>query len=515
MRDRVQPAPRALPVEDVMTHRAFLGPIWLLVLVLSLAACSAGFAGGGKETRQADSGQPARNPPPAAPPAAVPAAAPSAGTAQPGAALGVTDPAAARNIFRQVAARVQPVVVQINVVQVVQRQTPVTPFDFFDPRQQPREDRRPGLGSGVLIRQAGDTVYVLTNNHVVGDAQEISILLHDQRTFKGELVGKDPRMDLALVKFQAQGDMPVAELGDSDAVQVGDWALAVGNPLGLESTVTAGIISAVGRNEGPASVISDFIQTDAAINPGNSGGALVNIDGQVIGINTWIASPTGAFIGFGFAIPINNAKLVIDQLISRGSVEYGWLGVSIQDVLPGMRRDLDLGQRKGGLVVSVYRRGPADRAGVLPGDFITRVGGSDITDANQLVRIVGRLPVGKAVPFELVRFGKPLTVRVTPAARGEEAQIATQVANLWPGMFAVTTEDAAIQVTAGRIVLAQVLEGTAAASAGLKPGDVIRAINGRPVDSLVDYFRTLNEGQGTLRLTVQREGAEITASLRK
>ncbi len=502
-----------------MKAHSLLPVAWLPGILLFLAACSVRPAeDGGREARPA----PAERPSPAAPAPAQPADRSADGqTASPAKEemLGITDPLAARNFFRGVAARVQPVVAQINVVQVSQRQIPESPFDFFfgpqgpEPREEPRQQ---GLGSGVIVRQDGDSVYVLTNNHVVGESTEISILLHDQRTFQGELVGRDARMDLALVRFQTTGEIPVAVLGDSDTVRVGDWALAVGNPLGLESTVTAGIISAVGRTQGPAAVISDYIQTDAAINPGNSGGALVNIDGEVIGINTWIASPTGAFIGFGFAIPINNAKRVIDQLISRGKVEYGWLGVSIQDPLPGGRRDLRLEGRSGGLVVNVYRRSPAERAGILPGDFIYRVGGSEIANAGQLVRVVGQLPVGRATQFQLIRYGQPAAVEVTPAARGEEEQILSQAADLWPGLYAVSVDDAgADRQAAGRVILVQVFEGSPAGAAGLRAADLVQAIGGRPVGSLLDFYRLLNETRGDVRLTVLQQGSPLTVTLRR
>ncbi len=271
--------------------------------------------------------------------------------------------------FRSIASSVLPVVVQINVVEVITQQTPegVSPWDFFfkpgpnspeGETPQQKEFRRPGLGSGVIVRKDGKKVYVLTNNHVVGEADEISVMLHDQRTFKGKLVGKDERKDLALVVFETKDDVPVAVLGDSDSLQVGDWAVAVGNPLGLESTVTVGIISALGRRGGPGSNISDFIQTDAAINPGNSGGALVNIRGEVIGINTWIASTTGTYIGFGFAIPINNAKKDIEDFIKHGAVQYGWLGVSIRDPLPSMRSEMMLEDINGGMAINVYKGSP-------------------------------------------------------------------------------------------------------------------------------------------------------------
>jgi len=230
-----------------------------------------------------------------------------------------------QNSFRSVSEKVLPVVVMINVVEV-KKQAPERGdqpwFYYFFGRpdedgSQEREFRNRGLGSGVIVRKTGKTFYVLTNNHVVGTAEEISVQLHDRREFKAKLVGKDERKDLAVVSFEAEGeDIPLAVLGDSNSLHVGDWVLAVGNPFGLESTVTAGIVSALGRRGGPEGNISDFFQTDASINQGNSGGALVNLAGEVVGINTWITSPTGGSIGLGFAIPINNVKKAVEDIIT-------------------------------------------------------------------------------------------------------------------------------------------------------------------------------------------------------
>ncbi|MEW5814884.1 MAG: trypsin-like peptidase domain-containing protein, partial [Spirochaetota bacterium] len=255
-------------------------------------------------------------------------------------------PEVLQNSFREIAAKVLPVVVEVDVVDVLKQNAPQfsSPFDFFfSPRQdenqnpQEREYKRYGLGSGVMIRKIGDKVYVLTNNHVVGQAEEIKVKLEDRRQFKAKIVGKDEKKDLALIVFETKENVPIAEMGDSSRLKVGDWVLAVGNPLGFESTVTAGIVSAVGRKSqlgSDVATFTDYIQTDAAINQGNSGGALVNLAGQVVGLNTWIASPSGGSIGIGFAIPINNAKKAIEDFISQGRIEYGWLGINIGDAAP-------------------------------------------------------------------------------------------------------------------------------------------------------------------------------------
>src|SRR4030042_1727897 len=255
-----------------------------------------------------------------------------------------------QNAFRAVAAKVLPSVVQVDVVDVVKNSGAdfPNPFEFFFGPQrqrqgQPREFRQQGLGSGVVVRRNGEKLYVLTNDHVAGEAEQINIKLQDGRSYKAKLVGRDENKDLALVMFETRENIPVAEIGDSGSLMVGDWVLAVGSPLGFESTVTAGIVSAIGRRsvQGAAG-FTDYIQTDAAINQGNSGGALVNIYGQVVGINSWIASTSGGNIGLGFAIPINNAKRAIDDFITKGRSEYGWIGINIGGLQPqaaeGLRR---------------------------------------------------------------------------------------------------------------------------------------------------------------------------------
>ncbi len=494
-----------------MKRRCFLSLISAVLLLVSLGACTAASLGNKEEQEQGAgqmqpeaSGQPAQQ---SSLPAQLEQAPPTLADMQ--------------NAFRQVAEVVTPVVVQINVVQMVEQQVPqfTNPFEFFfgPQEQQPREFRQQGLGSGVIVRQNGNTVYVLTNNHVVGQADEISIVLFDQSTFKGKLVGNDPRMDLALVTFQTRRNLSTAVIGDSDAVEVGDWVLAVGNPLGLESTVTAGIVSAVGRTEGPASNISDYIQTDAAINPGNSGGALVNIRGEVIGINTWIASTTGTYIGFGFAIPSNNAGRAIDDLIKEGRVTYGWLGVSIRDPLPATVEDLGLSGVSGGLVASIYLGSPADKAGIQPGDYITSVGGTKVENTRDLTRLVGDLKAGQRVEFELIRLGSERTVTARISERLSEEELSNQVKNIWPGMVVIDSEDAPqLQIDEGRVVVAVAYQGTPGGVAGFRQGDVIRAINDEQIGDMKDYYEALNrEGAQTLRFRIFRQGREITIGMTK
>jgi Do/DeqQ family serine protease len=308
-----------------------------------------------------------------------------------------------QNAFRAVAAKVLPSVVQVDVVDVVRNSGAdlPNPFEFFFGPQrqrqgQPREFRQQGLGSGVVVRRSGEKLYVLTNDHVAGDAEQINIKLQDGRSYKAKLVGRDENKDLALVMFETRENIPVAEIGDSGSLMVGDWVLAVGSPLGFESTVTAGIVSAIGRRSvRGAAGFTDYIQTDAAINQGNSGGALVNIYGQVVGINSWIASTSGGNIGLGFAIPINNAKRSIDDFITKGRSEYGWIGINMGGLQPQAAEDLRLGEARGAFVYGVFKGSPAEKAGLQPGDLITRVDGVALKDSSDLLLTIGNLTPGR------------------------------------------------------------------------------------------------------------------------
>lgn len=429
--------------------------------------------------------------------------------------------------FREVAEEVLPTVVEVNTVEVVRRSTPRfrSPFDFFfGPGQRPdteeQEFRRPGLGSGVIVRQDGRDVYVLTNNHVVGDATEITVRLADGREFEANLVGKDARTDLALVTFTTREEVPIARLGDSDELYVGDWVLAIGNPLGFESTVTAGIISALGREPQPGSPIAgftDYIQTDASINPGNSGGALVNLNGEVVGINTWIASRGGGSVGLGFAIPANNARRAVDDFISEGRIVYGWLGVSIEDPtdarLPGVAASLGIEGQDGALVLNVHRDSPAARAGVKPGDYIVSVDGRPVEDSQALTRIVGNLPPGRRTEFRVIRHGTEEVLSVRLEQRGTEEEVGG-AGDLWPGIAAVALTDdirerGEIPGEVDGVVAAAVVSDSPADRAGLRRGDIVTMVNGAAVDSVAGFYAALNEDEETVTLRVYRDGTLI------
>jgi len=433
-----------------------------------------------------------------------------------------------QNSFRSVADRVLPVVVEIDVVEVKKpgpvdnKNLPWFYYFFGQPdgkEPKDREFRNKGLGSGVIVRKAGKTYYVLTNNHVVGEASEITVQLHDRREFKGKLVGKDERKDLALVSFNGENDLPVAELGDSNGLHVGDWVLAVGNPFGLESTVTAGIVSALGRRGGPEGNINDFIQTDASINQGNSGGALVNLAGQVVGINTWITSPTGGSIGLGFAIPINNVKKAIDDFITNGAVQYGWLGVSISGISQEMANSMSLPDVKGAFVYHLFKGSPADLGGILPGDFIVELNGRRISSSDELVFMVGDLPVGKKAAFKLIRNGKNMNLDVLITSRQNQKSISEQSRNLWPGISVVPLteeirKEMEIASTTKGIVVQSVEPRTPGALAGIKSGDVITTMNGKSVSNLADFYLALNEkANEKVDLVFERGGVKMSVGV--
>jgi Do/DeqQ family serine protease len=426
--------------------------------------------------------------------------------------------------FNYVAESVLPSVVELSVIGT-STVSPTTefPWRFFfgnpeeapEERQPPRQFEERGLGSGIIVRRTGNKVYVLTNNHVVAGARDITVKMYDEREFKATLVGADARRDLAVVMFETTAsDIRVAVLGNSDKLRVGDWAIAIGSPFGLFSSVTTGIISAIGRNGGPDGNISDFIQTDAAINRGNSGGALANIRGEVIGVNTWIASTTGGNVGLGFSIPINNAAKAINDIIAGGTVRYGWIGVLLNTMERASLNELGVGERRGALIGNVFSDGPAGRGGILPGDFVVAIDGRSIASIDQLVRIVGDLPVGRQVLFAVIRNGKALDVKVTIDERNDA--VAADYAKLWPGMELTRLTPEVIETrklpsgTKG-VLVGNVIARSPAATLGMKVGDVITQINGKSVATLSDFYRQLNEDVAkSVQFTVIRDGQTLT-----
>jgi serine protease Do len=338
-----------------------------------------------------------------------------------------------KTIFADIAEQVTPTVVSITSTKIdtITYRDPFhqffwgSPFDEFfgnprrkqQPQEKQRERRSSGAGSGVIVSKDG---YILTNYHVVGEADEIIIETHDEREFEAEIVGIDSLSDVAVIKIKDKvSDLPVAYLGDSDKLRPGDWVMAIGNPFALSSTVTTGIVSALGRQTG-ITMYQNFIQTDAAINPGNSGGALVNIEGELIGINTMIYTRTGGYMGIGFAIPINMAKNIMEQLIEHGKVSRGWLGVQIGNIDQNMKDALGLKTKKGVLINDVFNGQPAQKAGIKVGDVVLSIDGTPTHDVNSLRNTVASITPGRKVPVEIIRNGKKMTLQVKLTSRDED-----------------------------------------------------------------------------------------------
>ena len=450
---------------------------------------------------------------------------------------------AAPDSFADLAEKLLPAVVNISSSQAVQQRAdrgpetpnfpPGSPFeqffrDFMEKNrpgqpgrrgQGPNEEAPPGhpgggravsLGSGFVIDPAG---YIVTNNHVIDGADEISVTFGDNTTLKAKLIGKDDRVDLALLKVESDKPLPSVSFGDSDTSRVGDWVLAIGNPFGLGGSVTAGIVSARGRDirQGP---YDDFIQTDAAINRGNSGGPLFNMDGQVIGINTAIYSPSGGSVGIGFSLPSNLAKSIVSQFREFGHARRGWLGVRIQQVTPDIAEGIGLKDTAGAMVAGVNDDGPADRAKIKNGDVILRFNNQDVKEMKNLPRIVAETEIGKQVPVVVWRDGARVTLQASVGELPDDTQLAsadapkaaaparsTEIAGLGAKLSPITDE-ARDKYKLGQdqkgVVVTDVTTDGPAAGRGLKPGDVIVEVQqeavATPADvaDRMDKFRKLN-----------------------
>ncbi len=367
------------------------------------------------------------------------------------------------------------------------------PFqDFFERflEEMPRRPQRErSLGSGFIISDQG---FIITNNHVIAGADEIKVRLSDGREFKAEIKGTDEKLDLALIKIDAKENLPVADLGDSAQIKVGEWVMAIGNPFGLAQTVTAGIVSATGRviGSGP---YDDFIQTDASINPGNSGGPLFSAEGKVIGINTAIVAGGQ---GIGFAIPVNMAKDVLPQLEEKGKVTRGWLGVTMQPITPELAKSFGLEGDKGALVADVVKEGPAAKAGLKGGDIILEFDGRKIHEMTELPRLVAATPVGKAVTVKALRDGKTRDFTVSVGRLADAGDEGAQGAadDLLGISVRELTKDLAAKMglkEAQGVVVASVKSGSIAEEGGLLPGDIIREINGTAIVSVQDYEKAI------------------------
>jgi Do/DeqQ family serine protease len=385
-------------------------------------------------------------------------------------------------------------------------------FRFFygDPqsqnprRSQPAPYEQVGTGSGVIISQNG---YIVTNNHVVDQADDVEVTLHNNQSFKAKVIGKDPSTDLALLQIKKNG-LPVLPLGNSDRVEVGEWVMAVGNPFNLNSTVTAGIISAKGRNINiidDKSAIEAFIQTDAAINPGNSGGALVNLNGELIGINTAIASPTGTYAGYGFAIPANIVNKVVEDFIKYGMVQRAYLGIMIRDVNGDLVKDKNLKINEGAFVDSITEKSAAGQAGLLAGDVITGVDDVPILKSADLLEQIGRHRPGDEVNVTVNRRGKQLSYQITLAnqkgikklmARNEQG-----ILDILGASFETLDKDKAAELgVKGGVIVKELNSGILKNQTGIKEGFIITGVNNEKVSSVDDLEKALKHQKGGVML---------------
>ncbi|MFQ5881310.1 MAG: DegQ family serine endoprotease [Candidatus Methylomirabilales bacterium] len=424
---------------------------------------------------------------------------------------------AMQRVFVEVAERVKPSVVNINTTQKIRtgRRLPESffrgPFrEFFGEEfferffSLPREFESRSLGSGVIVDPRG---YILTNNHVVEQADVIQVTLVNERTFQAKVIGTDPKTDIAVIKIEDAGGLQPAPLGDSDEMRTGDFVVAIGNPFGLSHTVTVGVVSATGRTGVGITAYEDFIQTDASINPGNSGGPLLNIQGEVIGINTAIVAMGR---GIGFAIPINLAKDIMTMLIKEGKVTRGWLGVVIQPLTEELARQFGVEPGEGVLIADVVEGGPADRAGLKSGDIIQGFAESAVTDVRQLQRLVAAVRPGETVPVRVKRQGKDLVLTVNVGQMPTEEAVAVTPGLVERYGFAVQDLTPELQekfhVEEGGVLVTSVAPGSPAFHRGLRRGDVILEVNRQRVKNRRELVATLRRSrpEADLLLLVQR-----------
>lgn len=378
--------------------------------------------------------------------------------------------------------------------------------DQDDPRgqQQPEEQEAQAIGSGVIVDAAKG--YIITNNHVVAQADSIKVRLSDNREFDAKLIGKDPETDVAVLQIKAD-NIKALPLGDSSKAEVGDFVVAIGSPFGLRQTVTSGIISGLGRQTGISEGgYEDFIQTDASINPGNSGGALINLRGELVGIPSNIYSPSGGNIGLGFAIPVNLAKGVMDQLISHGSVERGRIGVMGQDLDPQLAKAMGLSRTDGAVITKIVPKSPAASAGLKTGDIILTANGHDIENFAQLRNLVGLMRVGEKVELKILRDNKPQNVTVIVGKSTEQTASTSELSPLLAGAtFAPIDESVKVASEDVRGVLLKALEPrSVAARSGLRPGDIVDAVNRQPIDSMETFQKLAGPKATQLLLHVRR-----------
>ncbi len=440
--------------------------------------------------------------------------------------VSTTSPPSMPSSFADLAAKMSPTVVNVKVTKVERAafhgpQIPEGPFgDFFErffkemPRM-PENHRTQGAGSGVIISKDG---YVLTNNHVVDGAKEVTVTLANKQEYKGQVVGRDPKTDLAVLKIEAKKSLPAAAMGDSEQLKVGDWVVAIGNPFGLNHTVTSGIVSAKGRVIG-AGPYDDFIQTDASINPGNSGGPLFNMNGEVVGINTAII-PYGQ--GIGFAIPVNTAKPLIPQLVSKGEVTRGYLGVSIQSMTPDLAKALKVEGGEGALVADVVSGSPAEKGGIERGDIIVAYNGKAVKDSHDLPAMVAVTPVNEEVTVTVLRDGKERQLHMQVGKLPSEESELEKPVQPAKGKWGLQLHDLSPQIAQQfrikadeGVVVVGVKPGSPADEAGIQQGDVIVEVDRSAVSSVDDVKENIDKSKDKdhLLLLVQREHGKFYVPL--
>ena len=451
----------------------------------------------------------------------------------PPASLKLADPneGPSRTGFAPVVKKVLPTVVNVSSTKVVKtssqfggddNQVPDFFRQFFgggnmpNMRQMPQEQRERGLGSGVIVTPDG---YILTNNHVVDGANTVTVTLSDKRDYKARVVGTDPKVDIAVLKIDAS-NLPAITVGDSSKIQIGDYALAVGNPFGVGKTVTMGIVSATGRNNLGIEAYEDFIQTDAPINPGNSGGALINDRGELIGINTAIITHgSEGNQGIGFAVPVNLARTVMDEILKNGKVTRAYLGIVPQDVTPAIAKAFDVKEMEGALVGDVSADSPAQKAGLQNGDIILQLNGKPVEDANQLRMTISMMSPGTAVHLKVLRNGTDRDVTATLGELPVEQAAAEKNSGNSKSseLSGISVQDLDSRVaqqlgvspsTQG-VVITNVDPSSAAADAGLKRGDVIQEVNRKPVHNTSDFEAAMRNSKDQPLLLVNRQGSTI------
>jgi serine protease Do len=432
--------------------------------------------------------------------------------------------------FADLAEKLKPCVVNISTTKTVRGGGFRSPFgqgspferyfgrdDFFErffgdiPQ---REFKQKSLGSGFIISADG---YIFTNNHVVEQADKILVKLSDGKEYEAKVIGKDAKTDIALIKIKPSDSLPVAETGDSDKLRVGDWVMAIGNPFGLEQTVTAGIVSAKGRVIG-AGPYDNFIQTDASINPGNSGGPLFNMEGKVIGINTAIVAQGQ---GIGFAIPISMAKTILPDLKAKGKVTRGWLGISVQDISEDIAKNMKLKDRSGALISDVFKGDPADKAGLKSGDIITEINGKKVKDTHELLMMIAAFRVGESVKIKVLRDGQEKEVSLAVAERKEQAEIAA--AGETGQAFGMVVQEITPEIakhlglsTKKGVIVVDVQEGSTADEVGIQPQDIILQVNKVKINGMKDYVTEIGKaGDKGILLLIKRGKATFFVPLTK